>query len=393
MNLLPGTQGGPAVEAMPMPSAPPPGKPTTPRFVLVDALRGVAATWVVLCHAIIGGHLPDLAARLPRPVVALMEAGRVPVSIFFVLSGFVIAYSVSRHEVNARFVGRFALRRSIRLDPPYWAAIALTLAIGYASQFFVAGKVYPLPEPWSVAAHLLYLQEILGAPEINIAFWTLCLEVQFYLVFCLLLALAHRFRRDEADRRSTLAIFVPVMMVSAAWPLRIAPFASLEPWFLPSWYGFLVGMAACWAMLRIIPAWLFVAYVLLLCVGVARYPDINVITCILTASLLYLAARLGTLSTWLGFRWLLFLGSISYSLYLMHNPITGAFYRVAYRLTGRGAAAELAWFAPMIAVNVAVAYGFWWLFERTSMALCHRVRMARPTRPEPPEIEPPSSRS
>ena len=80
---------------------------------------------------------------------------------------------------------------------------------------------------------------------------------------------------------------------------------------------------------------------------------------IATAGLLYLASRLGTLTTWLNFRWLLFLGSISYSLYLIHNPITGAFYRVAYRLTGHGLGArDASGIAPMVAVNVDVRLRF-----------------------------------
>ena len=46
----------------------------------------------------------------------------------------------------------------------------------------------------------------------------------------------------------------------------------------------------------------------------------------------------------------------SYSLYLIHNPMTGAFYRVAYKITGRSPAAESIWFLPMIGVNVACAF-------------------------------------
>ena len=44
----------------------------------------------------------------------------------------------------------------------------------------------------------------------------------------------------------------------------------------------------------------------------------------------------------------LFIGMISYSLYLIHNPITGGVYRVAYKITGRSPAAESFWFLPMI---------------------------------------------
>jgi len=364
----------------------------SPRYVLVDALRGVAATWVIFVHAWAGHHVDAIRGILPGWLNDLASNGRIPVTIFFVLSGFVIAYSVSRYKVDARFVGRFALRRSIRLDPPYWASIALTVGMALLSRYMVAGKVYEPPTPSALLLHMAYLQEIVGVPEINPAFWTLCLEIQFYLAFCLLLAISQRLRRDESDRRSLHAIFLPCMILSAAYPLGLVPEAySLPGWFPASWHRFLIGVAACWAMLGWLPRPVFYGLLLLLCAGLPRSDDVSLLTCIATAGLLYLASRLGTLTTWLNYRWLLFLGSISYSLYLIHNPITGAFYRVAYRLTGHGLAAEVFWFAPMVAVNVAFAYGFWWLFERTSLAFGHRVRMNPPTRPEPPEIEPASS--
>jgi len=68
------------------------------------------------------------------------------------------------------------------------------------------------------------------------------------------------------------------------------------------------------------------------------------------------AARRGKLAVWLDLPALLFLGMSSYSLYLIHNPMTGAFYRVAYKITGRSPAAESIWFLPMIGVNVACAF-------------------------------------
>ena len=74
------------------------------------------------------------------------------------------------------------------------------------------------------------------------------------------MALAHRFRRDESDRRSIYAIFVPAALLAAAWPLH--GFVT-SPWprhSSRSGIGFLIGVAACWAMLELIPLWWFYAY-------------------------------------------------------------------------------------------------------------------------------------
>ena len=374
-DTAPGSQdeGAPAAAAVPsgMASGPP------SRFVLVDSLRGVAAMWVVLFHAYGGRHLELLQSWSPAPVLAFFEAGHLGVSIFFVLSGFVISYSMSRYQVDFRFMGRFALRRSIRLDPPYWMSIVLCLSFGYLSQYFVPDKTFRIPDARVLAAHLLYLQDILELPQINTIYWTLCLEIQFYLIFCLLMVLAHRFRRDESDRRSIRIIFVPAALLAAAWPLNIF---ITNPWpglFLPFWYGFLIGVAACWAMQKVIPHWWFYAYASLLGVAGVWYLNSGVLVCVVTAVLLMEAARRGKLTVWLNSRAFLFVGMISYSLYLVHNPITGAFYRVAYKISGRSHVAEAFWFFPMIGVNIACAYGFWWLFERTSMALGHHVPLGK----------------
>ena len=66
---------------------------------------------------------------------------------------------------------------------------------------------------------------------------------------------------------------------------------------------------------------------------------------------------------------------ISYSLYLIHNPITGASYYVAYRITGRSLGTEAFGFVTVVAVNIAAAYAFWWLLERPSLELSHRLRL------------------
>jgi peptidoglycan/LPS O-acetylase OafA/YrhL len=350
----------------------------SPRFVFADALRGIAAMWVVLFHACEGGHLGLLVSWLPAPALAFLEAGHLGVSIFFVLSGFVISYSVSRYTVNIRFIGRFALRRSIRLDPPYWMSIVLCIVFAYISKYFVPDRIFRFPDARVLAAHLLYLQEILELPDINPAYWTLCLEIQFYLIFCSLMALAHRLRRDESDQRPIHAIFVPAALLAAAWPLGIIP---TNPWpglFLPSWHGFLIGVAVCWAMQKVIPLWWFYAYAVLLGSGGIWCSNSGAVTCVLTAVLLMEAARRGKLAVWLNLPPFVFVGMVSYSLYLIHNPITGAFYRVAYKITGRSPMAEAFWFLPMVGVNVVCAFGFWWLFERTSLALCHRVPLGKP---------------
>jgi peptidoglycan/LPS O-acetylase OafA/YrhL len=116
---------------------------STQRFAFVDALRGLAALSVVLYHSYEVGHIAGLLAHLPAWVTHLLRQGGIGVAVFFVLSGFVIPHSVARSRVTLPFVGRFMLRRSLRLEPPYWFAIALAICFAQLSARVLPGKELP----------------------------------------------------------------------------------------------------------------------------------------------------------------------------------------------------------------------------------------------------------
>jgi peptidoglycan/LPS O-acetylase OafA/YrhL len=287
---------------------------TADRFTLVDALRGIAALCVVLFHLKAGNHIPSLQALVPTWVNALVDHGDLGVAIFFVLSGFVIAHSLYGERVTLPLAGRFMLRRSIRLDPPYWVAIALALGSAFLSAIVLPDKIRPEVSWQQIAAHLLYLQDILGYPEINDVFWTLCLELQFYLIYVLMLVVARN------NLRLILILLFAAMALSAIWPMGIATTGLWPGSFLPLWHGFLVGTGAYWAWRH--PAFLpaLALFALLILASSSWRGDVFPVICVSTACLLLAAAVTGQISLALNWRWLQFLGLISYSLYLVHNP-------------------------------------------------------------------------
>ena len=117
------------------------------------------------------------------PVDWIARNGFVGVEIFFVISGFVIALSVSKGAPTPAYFGRFVLRRSIRLDPPYWTAILLELLLLHLTLRLFAGHPVTLPSTAQLVSHVFYLQDLLGYGNIVPIFWTLCYEIQFYAFF------------------------------------------------------------------------------------------------------------------------------------------------------------------------------------------------------------------
>jgi peptidoglycan/LPS O-acetylase OafA/YrhL len=105
--------------------------------------------------------------------------------------------------------------------------------------------------------------------------------------------------------------------------------------------------------------------------------------------LLYVAAVRGDrassrMASWLNWRALQFLGLVSYSLYLVHNPLSGAGFFVGYRLLGRSAWTEAVCLVAVFAFCALGAWLFFLLVERPSLRWSHRA--ARESAARVPEL-------
>lgn len=99
-------------------------KSSAPRYVFVDALRGLASLGVLLAHMVVNGMSKDtLQTLLPTWFQEFCFNGQFGVEVFFVLSGFVIALSLSQKPLSKTRALNFVLRPQIRLDPPYFVAL------------------------------------------------------------------------------------------------------------------------------------------------------------------------------------------------------------------------------------------------------------------------------
>jgi peptidoglycan/LPS O-acetylase OafA/YrhL len=313
----------------------------TTRFAFVDALRGIAALGVILFHAVEGNHVNAFYDILPGWLQSFLRHGYVGVAIFFVLSGFVIAHSLNDKRMSLPDIGVFMLKRSLRLDPPYWVAIVIAVSFSMIASLAVRDRAADEFSLEQIAAHVFYLQDILGYRQVNPAFWTLCLEIQFYLVFAVLLWSGSSF------------LLISGFVVSLLWPLNLAP--NFTGFFPNLWFGFLLGVGSykAWRVKMALP-WFLAYSAAVLAMGL-RSDSPFVVACAVTALSLLFVARIGELPTFMNWKWLQFLGAISYSLYLIHSPITGATFRVGYLLTGRTIYTEALWWVISIAACLVVA--------------------------------------
>lgn len=348
------------------------------RFHLIDALRGIAALWVVFFHAYEGSHINKLTDILPNAVVGIVfKKGELGVPIFFVISGFVIAHSLRNDNINASYFAKFTLRRSIRLDPPYWASVLFCISFAWISSVVKNEEMF-WPSRESIIAHLFYAQTLLEFKHINIIYWTLCLEIQFYLIFCLLLTISQFFEKFYENSR--LIILFSVIIVSLLWPLGILQ-KNLHPGlFLPHWHGFILGVFAYWSwQQKLHPLFLYIYSALILTGGMLFHSNFSITTTIM-ALLIYESAKLGHISS-MNWKWLQFLGLISYSLYLTHNPITGAVFFLTYKLIGSSVLTQFFALGIDIAICILFAFLYWWLFEKWSINLSKKIILHKTSTP------------
>lgn len=342
------------------------------RFYLIDTMRAVMIV-IVLSHAWDGHHIDDLFERLPTSIQFVFEHGHLAVGLFFVISGFVIMHHLADREIDASLSWRFLLRRSVRLDPPYWAAMALTISFAWLSYTLVAGKSPPDFSVPQIASHFIYAQTLLGYAHLDLAYWTLCLEFQFYILFVLIL-LAGGGSPIHPEGRFTRIVLIATSMVTLLWPLHLGP-PVLRGLLLPRAYMFLLGVNAYWAFRSpTIRPW-FVAYALLLTIGGIYDGDDYAGFCA-TSSLFILAMALGDkLQTTKNWTVLQLLGKISYTVYLTHNPITAAVFRIGYMITGRSVATEFFWLVVDMLACVAFGYLLCLAIERPSIELSRKIKL------------------
>jgi peptidoglycan/LPS O-acetylase OafA/YrhL len=341
------------------------------RFAFVDALRGIAALAVVLFHMYSKNLVPMTGFTLPEPFHSLLHHGNLGVYVFFVISGFVIAHSIRSAVITPRYVGRFALRRSIRLDPPYWATIAAMIVLTAISNHAQHARSLPMPTAGAVVAHVFYAQGFLGYPHIVGVFWTLCFEIQFYLVLVLGMGVVQAIER-RAPVSARWYVFLPLWGLGLAC---VAGYVNVHPaLFVYAWPSFFLGVVVNWAYHRRAEGWVVPAIMLSSLVLLPVAPLEISVACA-TALTIHLVARAGRLETLTMGRALQYLGRISYSLYLVHMLVGTPLFRLGIRALG-GRPDTLHAVGLMVlatAVSIIAAHFMYALIERPAMRLAQRL--------------------
>jgi peptidoglycan/LPS O-acetylase OafA/YrhL len=349
----------------------------TVRYPFIDGLRGLAALSVLLYHAY--NEAGAGRAWLPAPLHVLFSHGFLGVEVFFVISGFVIARNIDEAWVTPGYFGRFFLRRSLRLDPPYFSMILLTFTALHLEARLFGGAVRPPPAVTDVLLNFAYLDNITGARSIVKVGWSLCLEIQFYLVLLLLTAVSQRLLRTTPYGGRALALlFLPLFAFSLPqqYHLIAPPAVGL---FMEFWCMFFAGTITWWAVKGVLstPLWgLFLSATVAPCM--ARF-DIRAVFVVAAAVGILVASRTGHLHTLFASGPMKYFGRISYSLYLLHPLPLGTLFHAADQLMPgiRETRLRPVLLAASLALAVGLSHLFHLVIERPALRWSQKIRLDR----------------
>lgn len=353
----------------------------------IEIIRELAALWVFAYH--ISNHFAHNPFLYETALL-----GHHGVPIFFVLSGFVIAYSAESTIQNNGSPLAFLKRRFLRIYPPLWASIAVVLVLPYLLEFISFFKTGSLIIPtialiqtgivdWLKTISLMKVfdatSDTLSIPfsHINSVYWSLAIEMQIYAVVAIAISVGKFYKH----------ILIVITAICIALPA--IPYSFNHRFFVHYWYMFAIGVAFAYlyknnlTMIDFIPA-PYIKHELVISILLAAsavtipftlakaFGSISALEIsITTAALIWVLAPVERLLTQIKTNrsvfWLvlvgplLTLGTISYSVYLLH----GKLFQVPETLV-RQVLAPNHWSYPLsiITLTLLMCWPFYYLIGR-----------------------------
>jgi peptidoglycan/LPS O-acetylase OafA/YrhL len=268
----------------------------------IDSLRGLAAVSVCLYHFVCTttGYVTNEA------VSDAFHWGQKGVQVFFILSGMVIPLALLRADFSFRKIHVFLAKRFIRIALPFWAALVVTVTYLLVRNYTQGNNPeFLIPDAGNIFTNAFWLVPFSSSDHwLNPVFWTLAIEVQYYLVLALLFPLVMQPRI-----KYRALFFVLLAAMPFVWPSK-SVFLHWAPYF---------GLGIAWIIFqhKKITRYEYIAYTLI-CALVVFYAQgftdlgIGMGTLMLVS---YFGRKRTVITEWFG--------EISYSLYLMHTA-TGA---------------------------------------------------------------------
>jgi len=298
------------------------------RLLVLDSIRGVAAFFVILFHYNL------IVFSLTGHKLDYLRLGNTGVDLFFIISGFVIFKTLSAKATPLDFV----VSRFSRLYPVYWVCVFLT-ATGI---FIYSHGTDPLLQPKVILANLTMLQDIILFPAVNnsldLSYWTLYVELWFYF-FMFILCLFKQLRNIEIIGALAMAACLIFTLVGERIPfykhiLGGIPLISFCPLFFAGIIFYKIKYEGSTTYRHVLIGFcLLLAFYMHDMANKSKFfitfvEHMYITIFYFTVFYLFIFNKLNFLDK----KALVFLGTISYSLYLIHQRLGSLIIQTLYSL-------------------------------------------------------------
>jgi peptidoglycan/LPS O-acetylase OafA/YrhL len=314
----------------------------------IDLLRFFAAMAVVLFHYSFRGYAADGMSLVPHPALApYSKYGYLGVELFFMISGFVILMSAASGNL-----AQFVASRMARLYPAFWACCTISFLV-----IIFAGDPRYTASLDQYLLNMTMLSGFLRVPSMDGVYWSIFVEMRFYALVAILLFIGKIHRAE----------LLSVLWLIASVALELFPSYGLRYIFLVDYSAYFIAGAICyliWSngfspvrMVVLGASWILAIFQSLrqlpafehhYDVGMNEFIVVGMITAFFLVMLRISFGGIG----FIGKRSWVFVGALTYPLYLVHQNVGYIIFDGAYGKMNSDTV-----FCGTIVVVLSVAYG------------------------------------
>lgn len=309
----------------------------------VHFIRAIASLAVCMFHLFAGNR-----NLFPQPSLLkqTFSFGYLGVEIFFMLSGFIICFAIPK-DYNLNDFKAFIIKRVLRIYPPYIISIIVVMLLNILSHHITE---LPNKIEWlNVLGNVLFLSSFgIGGEYLNVVYWTLGIEFQFYFIIGLVYPII--------KNRKALILFFSILVTLSCIPLPktmilIFPFLGIFGLGILIFY---------YQVKRIIGLTLFLSFSIILLIQIYFFLGLPVLFATILCILLLLFWNYNN-------RVINFFSAISFSLYLTHVTVGGKVVNLGLRFVDTLYERYLLFIFALV-ISIGFSYIFYLLIEKPAIS-------------------------
>ncbi len=297
------------------------------RSAFIDNIKGMACLLIVFHHLAFYGPMSDVAnAVIPKTIDFFFDYARLAVAVFLCVGGFLAGLKLSEPNFFVKHsVQQVIWQKYLRLVIPYLGAIALAIAASFvASRLMQHDSISAMPDVPQLLSHLFFLQNILGFESLSAGLWYVAIDFQLFAVCASLVFLVEKLSPASWSYKSTrlisLIIFSALTIASVTF---FNQHEAYDVWFVYFFAYYGLGLLTAF-LVRNQSHRVLILAVVAVTIFSLYYQDFRerLLLALLIAFLLFSSYESNWSKSKLWNNPLRKIGEMSYSIFLVHFPVS-----------------------------------------------------------------------